>query len=85
MTENGTLIHTSTSDEMAKLLADEVESTNQLVKSLGLRRRRRDVAAAGCGQEGREARLREPAAGLVTLPARPLQRSSPAIRLMSST
>ena len=37
LTENGTLIHTSTSDEMAKLLADEVESTNQLVKSLGLR------------------------------------------------
>lgn len=37
LTENGTLIHTSSSDEMAKLLADEVESTNQLVKSLGLR------------------------------------------------
>jgi tripartite-type tricarboxylate transporter receptor subunit TctC len=37
LTENGTLIHTSTSEEMAKLLADEVESTNQLVKSLGLR------------------------------------------------
>ena len=37
LTENGTLIHTSTSGEMAKLLAEEVESTNQLVKSLGLR------------------------------------------------
>jgi tripartite-type tricarboxylate transporter receptor subunit TctC len=37
LTENGTLIHTSTSDEMAKLLANEVESTNQLVESLGLR------------------------------------------------
>ncbi len=35
--DNGTLIHTSTSEEMAKLLAEEVESTNQLVKSLGLR------------------------------------------------
>ena len=37
LTENGTLIHTSTSEEMAKLLAEEVESTNQLVKALGLR------------------------------------------------
>jgi tripartite-type tricarboxylate transporter receptor subunit TctC len=37
LTENGTLVHTSTSDEMAKLLAEEVESTNLLVKALGLR------------------------------------------------
>jgi tripartite-type tricarboxylate transporter receptor subunit TctC len=37
LSENGTLIHTSTSEEMAKLLAEEVESTNQLVKALGLR------------------------------------------------
>ena len=37
LTENGTLIHTSTAEEMAKLLAEEVESTNQLVKALGLR------------------------------------------------
>src|SRR5262245_50862171 len=37
LADNGTLVHTSTSDEMAKLLADEVESTNLLVKTLGLR------------------------------------------------
>jgi tripartite-type tricarboxylate transporter receptor subunit TctC len=37
LTENGTLIHTSTPEQMAKLLAEEVDSTNQLVKALGLR------------------------------------------------
>jgi tripartite-type tricarboxylate transporter receptor subunit TctC len=37
LSENGTLVHTSTADEMAKLLAEEVESTNLLVKTLGLR------------------------------------------------
>ena len=37
LTENGTLINTSTPEQMAKLLAEEVESTNQLVKALGLR------------------------------------------------
>ena len=37
LADNGTLVHTSTSDEMAKLLADEVDSTNLLVKTLGLR------------------------------------------------
>lgn len=37
LTENGTLINTSTPEQMAKLLAEEVDSTNQLVKSLGLR------------------------------------------------
>jgi tripartite-type tricarboxylate transporter receptor subunit TctC len=37
LADNGTLIHTSTPEEMAKLLAEEVDSTNQLVKSLGLR------------------------------------------------
>jgi tripartite-type tricarboxylate transporter receptor subunit TctC len=36
LTENGTLINTSTPEQMAKLLAEEVESTNELVKSLGL-------------------------------------------------
>jgi tripartite-type tricarboxylate transporter receptor subunit TctC len=36
MTENGTLLHTSTPEEMGKLLAEEVESTNKLVKALGL-------------------------------------------------
>ena len=36
LTENGTLINTSTPEQMAKLLAEEVESTNQLVKALGL-------------------------------------------------
>jgi tripartite-type tricarboxylate transporter receptor subunit TctC len=35
--ENGTLINTSTPEQMAKLLAEEVDSTNRLVKSLGLR------------------------------------------------
>jgi tripartite-type tricarboxylate transporter receptor subunit TctC len=34
--ENGTLINTSTPERMAELLAEEVESTNRLVKSLGL-------------------------------------------------
>jgi tripartite-type tricarboxylate transporter receptor subunit TctC len=37
LTANGTLINTSTPEQMTKLLADEVDSTNQLVKSLGLR------------------------------------------------
>jgi tripartite-type tricarboxylate transporter receptor subunit TctC len=37
LTENGTLINTSTPEQMAKLLAEEVESTNQLVTSLHLR------------------------------------------------
>lgn len=37
LTENGTLIHTSTPEEMAKLLAEEVNSTNELVTSLHLR------------------------------------------------
>jgi tripartite-type tricarboxylate transporter receptor subunit TctC len=37
LADNGTLVHTSTPDEMAKLLAEEVESTNLLVKTLGLR------------------------------------------------
>ena len=37
LAENGTLINTSTPEQMAKLLAEEVDSTNQLVKSLGLR------------------------------------------------
>ena len=37
LAENGTLIHTSTPEQMAKLLAEEVESTNQLVNSLHLR------------------------------------------------
>jgi tripartite-type tricarboxylate transporter receptor subunit TctC len=39
LTENGTLIHTSTPEEMAKLLAEEVDSTNELVTSLHLRQR----------------------------------------------
>jgi tripartite-type tricarboxylate transporter receptor subunit TctC len=34
--ENGTLIHTSTPEKMTELLAEEVESTNRLVRSLGL-------------------------------------------------
>jgi tripartite-type tricarboxylate transporter receptor subunit TctC len=37
LTENGTLVHTSTPEEMAKLLAEEVASTNELVKALGLK------------------------------------------------
>jgi tripartite-type tricarboxylate transporter receptor subunit TctC len=37
LADNGTLVHTSTPDEMTKLLAAEVESTNLLVKTLGLR------------------------------------------------
>jgi tripartite-type tricarboxylate transporter receptor subunit TctC len=37
LADNGTLVHTSTPDEMAKLLAEEVEGTNLLVKTLGLR------------------------------------------------
>jgi tripartite-type tricarboxylate transporter receptor subunit TctC len=37
MTGNGTLIHTSTSEEMGKLLADEVAATRQLVDALGLK------------------------------------------------
>ena len=37
LTENGTLVHTSTAEEMAKLLAEEVASTNELVKTLGLK------------------------------------------------
>jgi tripartite-type tricarboxylate transporter receptor subunit TctC len=37
LTENGTLINTSTPEQVAKLLAEEVDSTNQLVKALGLR------------------------------------------------
>ncbi len=37
LAENGTLIHTSTPEQMAKLLAEEVDSTNQLVNSLHLR------------------------------------------------
>jgi tripartite-type tricarboxylate transporter receptor subunit TctC len=37
LAENGTLVHTSTPHEMDKLLAAEVESTNLLVKTLGLR------------------------------------------------
>jgi tripartite-type tricarboxylate transporter receptor subunit TctC len=36
LTENGTLINTTTPEQMAKLLAEEVESTNELVKTLGL-------------------------------------------------
>jgi tripartite-type tricarboxylate transporter receptor subunit TctC len=36
LVENGTLINTSTPEQMAALLAEEVESTNRLVKSLGL-------------------------------------------------
>jgi tripartite-type tricarboxylate transporter receptor subunit TctC len=37
LTENGTIINTSSPEQMSKLLAAEVESTNQLVKTLGLR------------------------------------------------
>jgi tripartite-type tricarboxylate transporter receptor subunit TctC len=37
MTENGTLIHTSTPEEMGKLLAAEVTSIKQLVDTLGLK------------------------------------------------
>jgi len=37
LTENGTLINTSTPEQMAKLLAEEVDGTNQLVEALGLR------------------------------------------------
>ena len=37
MTENGTPIHTSTPEEMGKLLAEEVASTKELVDTLGLR------------------------------------------------
>ncbi|MFL6799222.1 MAG: Bug family tripartite tricarboxylate transporter substrate binding protein [Xanthobacteraceae bacterium] len=37
LAENGTLVHTSTPQEMARFLAEEVESTNLLVQSLGLR------------------------------------------------
>jgi tripartite-type tricarboxylate transporter receptor subunit TctC len=37
MAENGTPIHTTTPEQMGKLLADEVATTKQLVDSLGLR------------------------------------------------
>ena len=37
MTENGTIIHTTTPDEMGKLLTEEVETTKQLVDALGLK------------------------------------------------
>jgi tripartite-type tricarboxylate transporter receptor subunit TctC len=37
MSENGTLINTSTPQQMARLMAEEVESTKQLVDALGLK------------------------------------------------
>jgi tripartite-type tricarboxylate transporter receptor subunit TctC len=37
MAENGTPIHTTTPQQMGKLLAEEVASTKQLVETLGLR------------------------------------------------
>jgi tripartite-type tricarboxylate transporter receptor subunit TctC len=37
MTDNGTIINTSTPEQMGKLLADEVDTTKQLVDALGLK------------------------------------------------
>lgn len=37
LNDNGTLIHTSTPEEMGHLLAAEVENTNKLVRDLGLK------------------------------------------------